>query len=353
MSFLGEDRIMLEPRLMQYIEKTKYYKNNNIDPVVPLEQEYGITDKDVMKIRAYRRGDNENVVDKFQDLVDPSDAQFPSATFEKDERFNRLKKKQQRDRDANNQRHDYDIMADNYDMYGGSKRFASTMGDNFSHNTIDKNNYSTRSNKSNRRNEHVPSTYESGRNFRGDYDAVPKHSYRNDSRKYSNPSRIPDYRARLHNGYVAEGVADVDNIIGRIDSYRDYDTNNDRRGRRSYGRMSQMNPMDLDTKRVLPNNRNNNKRDKQNNYMAVPYMSGNGIRDMDMDNYIRSGDIGSNSTQSRRSIGYPSTFEHGFQYISNDMQIPEHTVMDRGFASRNLNKSEARQKFRYEREVMP
>lgn len=40
-----------------------------------------------------------------------------------------------------------------------------------------------------------------------------------------------------------------------------------------------------------------------------------------------------------KSAGYPSTFDHNFDYISNDMQLPDHSCTERGFPSRSLNKS--------------
>lgn len=44
-------------------------------------------------------------------------------------------------------------------------------------------------------------------------------------------------------------------------------------------------------------------------------------------------------SQHFKSTGYPSTFEHNFNYISNNMQLPEHSCEERGFPSRSLNKS--------------
>ena len=35
--------IMLEPRLQEYLKKKKYYKMNNIQPCIKLEQEYQIS----------------------------------------------------------------------------------------------------------------------------------------------------------------------------------------------------------------------------------------------------------------------------------------------------------------------
>jgi len=49
-----------------------------------------------------------------------------------------------------------------------------------------------------------------------------------------------------------------------------------------------------------------------------------------------------------KSNGYPSTFEHSFNYITEDLQLPEHTCNERGFPSRSLNKS-----INQHRDIMP
>ena len=103
--------------------------------------------------------------------------------------------------------------------------------------------------------------------------------------------------------------------------------------------------MDDDNKINLPSFRTNNKRDNENNYFSIPYKSGNGTRDVEVENYMKSGSCGG---QSKRSNGYPSVFEHNFQYISND--TINNNVMDRAAPSRNNNKSEVG--FSKQRQVM-
>lgn len=53
------DGIMLEPRLMEYMNKKQYYASNDIDPPVSLEQQFSITDKDMRVIRKFASGDRE------------------------------------------------------------------------------------------------------------------------------------------------------------------------------------------------------------------------------------------------------------------------------------------------------
>ena len=48
---------MLEPRLAEYIKKKQFYAQNDIEPVVQLEQEYSISEYDKKTIRSYLKGD--------------------------------------------------------------------------------------------------------------------------------------------------------------------------------------------------------------------------------------------------------------------------------------------------------
>lgn len=329
--------IGLEPRLIEYMSKRTYYKDNMIDPVVPLEKEYHITDNDVRQIRAYYRGDKNKSsrFDKFQDMVDTSESLFPSTQMEmesqKDERFERLKKKQQRDRDANEQRHNYGIMHQKYDMYSQDKRFASAMGNNFDEDR-----------------DHAQQMIimENSRDS-SKYSACNPHrqSFSESRSKlvYHQPSKIRNYRSQVrYSDDVVDHNADIDKFIGKMNSYR----------KKEVAEHQFSNDMDLDNKVVIPRIGSRNKREVQNSYMPAPYMQGgNGIRDIDAENAMR---CGLNSmSQSRRSIGYPSVMEHSFQYISGELQRPEHVVMDRGFPSRSLNKEPAKNRTKYSRDIYP
>ena len=70
--------------------------------------------------------------------------------------------------------------------------------------------------------------------------------------------------------------------------------------------------------------------------------------DVNVANYLSIGEAP--GPTSKKSFGYPSTFEHNFQYIDDDMQKPEHVVMERPFPTRIFNKTVARPK--YQREIL-
>jgi len=234
--------MMVDPRITEYMHKKKYYRKHNIKPIVPLEKEYRITNSDLKQIQNIKHGIKTTSTFN-QDFVDPyrgSNRQFPSSNFEVDSRFDRLKKKQEKDKEANNMRHNYDIMYQKYDMYKKSNEF-----------------------------QHNPNEI--------NYPVNTKMIYKQ--------PKLQNYNNRLHYGEIEDEEGSLDGIISKIDSF------------------------------------------KQKNVKQ---------RDIDMDNYMRLG-LGSTVSQSKKSNGYPSSFEHGFQYINDDMQQPAHVVMERGILTRNYN----------------
>ena len=396
--------IMIEPRLLEFITKQKYYEENNIMPTIPLEKEYRITDQDIIKIRGFYRGDKNKGQDRFQDFVDPAYSTFPSSDLKKDKRLRKIKKKQQMDREASEQRNNYGIMQSKYDMYSNDRRFASAMGDNFARslhyddtdeddiiygdddeiNTVENNvrrGFSTQNCDSDVRRPRVTrdainrsnDAYENSDNrayigkrttelraLENSRDVARsenwnKNRLNNNGKKqsfsnemsYSDPVKIQNYNSRVHFGdvqMVKDHERDINNLIGKANTYRERDEriNND---------FNDFNDMDIDNKVVIPKNNSNGKRGAQNQYMPIPFMRGTISHDADVDNYVSLGSGG--GPQKKRSIGYPGTFEHGFQYISSDLQEPDHVVMQRGFPSRSFNKSETTSASRYERQIMP
>jgi len=97
--------------------------------------------------------------------------------------------------------------------------------------------------------------------------------------------------------------------------------------------------MDIETKVNIPKNNRTGKRDTENNYKSVPYMNGSSMKDIDAENYLS---YGTGQVKARKSRGYPNPAEHYFNYISNDIQTPEHSVFERGMPSRAFNKTIAR-----------
>jgi len=138
-------------------------------------------------------------------------------------------------------------------------------------------------------------------------------STKNMSETYNKPVEIREYKARLHFGDTDMPTShkkDVEHVINATSSYR----------------------QDATGSRL---------KETENKYRNMPLMQGSGTRDIDMETYIKYG-CGSSTDSKNKSRGYPNTFEHNFQYISADMQSPDHTVLERGISSRVYNKATAR-----------
>jgi hypothetical protein len=81
--------IMLEPRLQEYMKKRKYYKENGIQPSVPLEREFSISNNDKRLLRAFLSGDTNVYKQKrYEKIMEEKkrEASFPSSNFPEDPR---------------------------------------------------------------------------------------------------------------------------------------------------------------------------------------------------------------------------------------------------------------------------
>lgn len=279
--------LSLEPRLLEYLKKKKYFKDNNIESKT-LEKEYSITENDKLKIRSYLRGDSAPINRKiFDEYVDISSGDFPSSSFKKDPRFDRIKIKQQKEQDAKNNRNNYEIMSKTYDMYSKEKSFASMYGDDFN-------------NENDFFNPHVA-------------------QQKPHKMTYTNPTQPKS----IHNGYlpqksmVNDDPNSIDSIIGDISSYR----------KKIDGSKSAIFYEDF-----VP------ERDEfSRTYHNMPFMNGN-RENVDIDSYVKRGE----TSQKSKTHGFKNPIEHYFSYIGNDIQDPDHVVSNRGQATRLLNHGTAR-----------
>lgn len=313
------DNLGLEPRLMEYMKKKQFFRENNIDPSL-LEKEFAITKSDLNKIKAYMKGDKEKYSNSHTDMIDYSKAQFPSDEFKKDPRMDRIKAKQKRENDASEQRHDYGIISKSYDMYRNDRPFASASGNDFSKSSFHPNDWFKSS-----RDEMVE------RDLQNDFLSSGKSSF-SENNTYVNPRSS-------YNGYldshttISNNSHTIDEILGKIDSYK----------KNSEYIPKRENPMDINYNLNIKS-----RRSTENNYKPLPFMSNSnlvdappngGIRDMDVDSDMR---FGITPMRAGKSLGYPSVMEHSFSYITPDIQDPNHVVSDRGIASRGFNKETAR-----------
>jgi hypothetical protein len=309
------DELMIEPRLTEYIKKKKFYKENRIDSEF-LDKQFSITKGDIVKINEYLKGNksalNSNK-NSYDDFIDPSKASFPSSEFKKDPRFDRIKAKQQKESDANEQRHDYNVISKSYDMYRNDRPFASAIGDDFRKSEFNPNDWLKNSN------DEMIDEY--NRNQK-----PPKESFSKNN-TYTNPkSSYNSYLSK--NSTINSDTHTIDAIIGSLNSYSNRDNQYE-----NYSR------------------RRENRGENENGYRPVPFIQGgqnemtNSLnKDIEVDTYMR---FGTTPLRAGKSLGYKSTAEHSFSFIDSDIQNPDHVVMDRGIPSRSFNKETARPYNRY------
>ncbi len=303
----NDDVMNLEPRLLEYLTKKRYYKQNNISED-DLEINYNITKRDIARIKAYLRGDNRTYNKAcFSDFVDPTQGNFPSQKFEKDPRFDRLKRKQERDREAVEQRKNYGIISRGYDMYREDRQFASAFGDDFCSKTDP--------NKEWKENPNIaPSqcNYDSMAR-RNTYDVntpIVENQFTQPKSKFN--GYIP------YDGIINEDPNSLDNIINNLSGYT-----------KTVSRV--MNKPEY-------NGAIGKFRESENNrFDSEPQRTQ--ISDVDIETYCK---FGQTPSRAGKSLGYPNPVEHYFDYISDDMQRPEHVVSNRPVDTRHLNKKVAR-----------
>lgn len=301
------DEMMMEPRLIEYMNKKKYYKENGIQSDV-LDQQYSISKNDITRIKNYLRGEKDITNNEIhRDFIDPTKSSFPSNEFKKDVRMDRIKAKQQKEHDAKEQRHDYSVISKSYDMYRSDRPFASALGNDFTKSQFDPNSWLKNSKDEITENYNVKEKSKLKKSF-------------SQTNTYINPRSA--YNGYLENNTIInenDNKHTIDEIIGRLDSYADKD--------KKYNRFS-------------------NKKENENNYQAIPFMKNgeNGVtnnlsHDIDVDTMMR---FGTTPLRAGKSLGYKNVAEHSFSYITPDIQNPDHHVMDRGLSSRAFNKEFAR-----------
>lgn len=339
------DGIMLEPRLQEYIKKKMYYKENNIQPDIPFEQEFNITKGDLKRVKAFLKGDkdiyNNKKIEKYitedeapRELDQEQGFTDADEMYKSDPRFHRYLKKVQREKDAKSQRV-------NYMNYDDGRYFNSILNEEYR--PINSKDCIDRSFPDPNRN--VPkiekdydnhNRYMYGNPFQGQdrrvYNSAPP-TVQNNLRVYPMKNNKPTPQPTVHQPRTGHAIGELETYAAKIN--------------RTYRRGD-----DLDMEfSFADNNRKLGKMDM-----------GLGMRDISIENELqnRTKDytrryspdksldqayLEQNSglpERGSKSYGYENPFEHYFQYISDDIQDPAHVVIDRPFASRLLNQRVAR-----------
>jgi hypothetical protein len=98
------------------------------------------------------------------------------------------------------------------------------------------------------------------------------------------------------------------------------------------------NEADIDTRTFISSARTNTQRENCNRYQNIPFQYGNGLKDVCLEDSLR----GSIRDSKKKSIGFRNAFENQFDYISEDIYDPNHTVFEYARNSRGNNKQIAR-----------
>lgn len=348
-NFECRNGIYLEPRLQEYIKKKIYYKKNKINPVVPLEQEFTISREDIRRLKAFRSGDkdiyNYKKQDMFMDEYEETPFEFDSdKLYKSDIRYQRFAKKLKKDKEAIKQRYNCDNFDKDYensfnpitDFWNDNEntRLLDIQDNNRHVNILDSRDFNIGTN-TRRQNTEFNSEYKCNNPKRSKLtyrnselpQYTPKIDFRNKIYPMQNnrPQQLPiDHNPRL------------EEIIGQLDSY----------GNKINSTYQYMSEMDTDFKVTIPNVSSNGKRlVNSSSYRSVPFVRTEGIRDIDAESEMKNSLI----TRGGKSYGYDNPVEHYYDYISNDIQNPNHVVFDPGRSTRLDNHRIARP---YKREII-
>ena len=399
-SFECKGGIKLEPRLQEYIKKYVFCKKNNIQPLVPLEKEFGITSEDKKRIIAYKNGDRDlyskKSQGKFDDEYDKPAFEFdPDKAFRSDPRFHRFAKKVKNEKNAIKSRYNFCNFADEYEaafdpitalgqntradlqdqllskVNHNERRNAQTTPDlrDFRDFTLgidskmqqdglhsphrigrtkasleSRRVYDDREGFSNMNNKNPnPNNKNPNKNNTNNTNKKNKNNTDNIDNEYqpniSFKNRI--YQSNTNNEYPYEHDPRVTKIIGNMDTYRNqYENNFENAFERS-------NNFDTNEMRPLPNANYSNKRNLDSSgYQNMPYFGQKkGMPDMEAACAMRS----KSSREQSKILHKENPFEHYFDYIDADIQDSKIYAPDRGVSTRLDNHATARP---FMREVM-
>lgn len=343
-----KSNITLHPKLQEYIRKKRYYNDFDIKPSISLEQEFNITHDDKKKIKQYLR-DNEDLLKPHKLKViqenDNLDSFFPSQFTKLDD---------PRMKNLNLKKPDLEL-PNNMGMFVAGKNERTCYPEELKNKKVQLLTHSRdlMENPVTRQKardvldppiNHKLNTHNNGSRIykipeikykRPLYPEVPVHIK---DKKKSYHKTVQELEC--HNKFHKSAVND---IIGSLDTYKTH-TSPD---------FSETADMDEDYKLCLPKMRCNKKRDTNKNYKPMPYLGyKEGNRNIDLESDMQQGLPSRLFTQKAKSHGYINPQEHYFDYISPDIQDPDHVVLPfprGGYNTRLHNKQRHEEKI--EREV--
>jgi len=346
--------IQLEPRLQEYLRTKKFNMENDIEPQIPEEQEFNITPFDLKIIKKYNQGEK-NIytakrLSKDPHFVKPIKSTFQTDNdFKSDPRYKRLQKKMQSHKDARSKMNNLEGIDDDYVIFHQSNPYdlkseikPSKISKPY-HNDSDNDNYNdNEDNKyynddlmvdsrdmlssSDYSNKYMYNPNRTNKN-RSVYNHPPKLSYK----QYVTPQKV--IGGHEHSRTSTDIIGDFDSYNKHLNKTYEYIDGNYDSDTLSEG--------EGDTYRKYektPGTRSHTQREMTNTYRPIPFMYGNGLPDISLEESLRGG----YKDSSRKSIGFKNPFENQFSYIDKELSNPDHTVQMWPQQTRGRNREIAR-----------
>ncbi|MBA42396.1 MAG: hypothetical protein CMF62_00115 [Magnetococcales bacterium] len=347
--------ISLEPRLQEYMKKKKYYKDNNIKPCVSLEREFQITKEDVKRMKRFLNDKKDFYLpenNKLSHSIKHKKQTFPSSQFPEDSRVLKPKKPEKRNIPTNRgmfapDHHDksfYEdpLKQDNYLLNGDEmiKSNGFSLNETRFDPRTDPNIYAGHHEENPRKDSQYYVDWGQGKPIKENKRKMKNHKLKYKKRNIPNSTK----GNHKYNGYEdVGGYDDWNKPSNNIDEL--YDQN------QRYGKLEipqtfrQKNEMDVKNKMVIPNiahkaNRNLDMAD----YNISPYLYGeDDVMDIEQETCL----INGMPTRTSKSYGFRNPVEHQFQYVDDDFNNAEHSVMPfpRGGVSARLQNTKTARPF--------
>ena len=318
--------IMLEPRLIEYLNKKEYYKNHpKIQSCINPEREFSITKHDLYKIKNMLRGKRDIYDYKNSELnknyIKPKQY-FPSNEFRDDKRVQKIspeipKKIMNRGMFVPDEgtsyyegpTRDVDLIMDSRDFMSSTESKINTSSFNMNESRFDP-----------RVDDRIP---------RGNLDSNAINSQYNvsgqiDDRRYS--SQTHDHSKEQYNNLITRDMISGPTEMGTGKSsgplaFDFFKTTS----QPTMNQFSEMSDMDTSNRIVIPKvSSNPNKGMNTSDYMAVPYMGG-GSDDKNTD--LETDMLRGMPTRTQKSYGFRNQEEHHYNYIDPEFQSHQNTVM--------------------------
>ena len=320
-----DGELTLEPRLQEYMKKKKYYRDNNIKPCVALEKEFQITKDDVRRMKRFLNDKKDFYLPNKSKLsceLRHKKPSFPSSRFPSDTRVLKPDRPEKHKLPANRGMFATDhpdeffyedpLKQDNF-LFNGDQMLKSddlnNKGFSFNDTRFDP---------------------------RTDPNICPGHNeehHRKDSQFYINWGQgnpIKKNKKKMitrKNRYIKkQNVSSGYEDVGGYDDWDSSPGSMDELYSQSerYGQFSNPQQTYKSKKSVPSISKTANRNLDMSDYNTAPYLYGSSdLMDVEQETCLISG----MPTRTKKSYGFRNPVEHQFQFVNDEFNTPEHTVL--------------------------